>query len=206
MSTSHALTFPGLFAPGGLLEAGPQTTAWLYMFWHGGFPLFVIAHASYRPEQRQGEGGSAILIVAASIVAAVCCLTLLATWGERLLPAIMRNDHYTPTLIFVVSSVWLLNLLAVFALLRRKPYSVLDLWLIVAMCSWLFDIALSAMFNAGRYDLGFYAGRIYGLLAASFVLVVLLVQNGRLHVQLHKLRESDRAKAVHLHRSSVLDP
>ena len=26
----HALTFPGLFAPTGLLGAGPQTTVWLY--------------------------------------------------------------------------------------------------------------------------------------------------------------------------------
>ena len=34
----HALTFPGLFSPTGLLNGGPQTTAWLYMFWHGGFP------------------------------------------------------------------------------------------------------------------------------------------------------------------------
>jgi two-component system, sensor histidine kinase and response regulator len=38
----HALTFPGLFSPSGLLGAGPQTTAWLYVFWHGGFPVFVI--------------------------------------------------------------------------------------------------------------------------------------------------------------------
>jgi Membrane-associated sensor, integral membrane domain len=34
----HALTFPGVFTPSGLLGAGPQTTAWLYLFWHGGFP------------------------------------------------------------------------------------------------------------------------------------------------------------------------
>src|SRR5262245_42603763 len=39
----HALSFPGLFAPTGLLGAGPQSTAWLYMFWHAGFPLLVIA-------------------------------------------------------------------------------------------------------------------------------------------------------------------
>lgn len=32
MAIAHALTFPGLFAAGGLLAAGPQTTAWLYMF------------------------------------------------------------------------------------------------------------------------------------------------------------------------------
>jgi hypothetical protein len=41
----HALTFPGLFTAHGLLGAGPQTTAWLYMAWHGGFPLFVLAYA-----------------------------------------------------------------------------------------------------------------------------------------------------------------
>src|ERR1700730_14234821 len=45
MIVPHALTFPGLFAPTGLLGAGPQSTAWLYMFWHGGFPLIVIAYA-----------------------------------------------------------------------------------------------------------------------------------------------------------------
>ena len=36
-------TCPGVFAPGGLLGAGLQTTAWLYIVWHAGFPLFVIA-------------------------------------------------------------------------------------------------------------------------------------------------------------------
>ena len=45
MIVPHALTFPGLFAPTGLLGAGPQTTAWLYMVWHGGFPLLVISYA-----------------------------------------------------------------------------------------------------------------------------------------------------------------
>ena len=39
MAVVHMLTFPGLFAPTGLLGATPQSTAWLYMFWHGGFPL-----------------------------------------------------------------------------------------------------------------------------------------------------------------------
>ena len=45
ITIAHALSFPGLFAPTGLLGAGPQTTAWLYMVWHAGFPLFVIAYA-----------------------------------------------------------------------------------------------------------------------------------------------------------------
>ena len=39
------LTFPGVFAPGGLLGAGLQSTNWLYTLWHGGFPTFVMAYA-----------------------------------------------------------------------------------------------------------------------------------------------------------------
>jgi uncharacterized membrane protein len=41
----HLLTFPGLFSATGLLGAGPQTTAWLYMAWHAGFPAAVMAYA-----------------------------------------------------------------------------------------------------------------------------------------------------------------
>ena len=41
MATAHALSFPGLFSATGLLGAGSQTPVWLYMIWHGGFPLFV---------------------------------------------------------------------------------------------------------------------------------------------------------------------
>src|SRR2546421_2769516 len=42
MASAHVLSFPGLFAAGGWLGAGPQSTAWLYMFWHRGFPRVVI--------------------------------------------------------------------------------------------------------------------------------------------------------------------
>src|SRR5215468_11712660 len=39
------LTFPGVFAPGGLLGAGLQSTDWLYILWHAGFPMFIIAYS-----------------------------------------------------------------------------------------------------------------------------------------------------------------
>src|SRR4029077_14965184 len=114
----------------------------------------------------------------------------------RFLPAIMAENHYTPALVLVVTSVWMLNLCAAVAVSRRRPLSILDLWLIVTMCAWMFDIALSAMFNAGRFDLGFYAGRIYGLCAASFVLAVLLIDNISLQGQLARLLERLRRQAA----------
>ena len=199
MAAAHALTFPGLFAPGGLLGAGPQTTAWLYMFWHGGFPLLVGAYALLkgdgpRAAQPARHPGVAILSAGAVVLVAVSVLTLLATREQHVLPAIMQGNRYTPAMITVVSSVWALSLLALGMLWRRRPHSVLDVWLMVVMSAWLFDIALSAVLNAGRFDLGFYAGRIYGLLAASFVLLVLLIEHGMLYARLAEAHERERAE------------
>lgn len=186
MAVAHALTFPGLFSANGLLGAGPQSTAWLYMFWHGGFPLVVIGYALLRDKNHDAlesidvRVAKSVLVV--TVVVGAC--TLLATSGQDLLPAIMDGNRYTPSMVAIVSSVWLLSVLAIIVLWRRQPHSVLDLWLMVVMCAWLFDIALAAVFNAGRFDLGFYAGRVYGLAAASFVLLVLLLENGVLHARL----------------------
>src|SRR5260370_4169366 len=61
------LTFPGAFTPGGLLGAGLQTTNWLYILWHSGFPMCVIAYALLKdadPAKRlwQGSAGAGPLL------------------------------------------------------------------------------------------------------------------------------------------------
>ncbi len=204
MAAAHALSFPGLFAPSGLLGAGPQTTAWLYMFWHGGFPCLVIAYALLKPTRPARVGaGSAMLVAVAAALAMAIAFTAIATTGHDALPAIMRDQHYTPTMIGVVASVWALSLAALVVTWRLRPRSVLDLWLMVVMCAWLFDIGLSAVFNAGRFDVGFYAGRIYGLLAATFVLTVLLVEIGRIYTRLAATSAAAQRKAADLERASI---
>ncbi len=99
-------------------------------------------------------------------------------------------------MIGVVSAVWLLSLAALLVLWWRRPHSVLDVWLMVVMCAWLFDIALSAIVNVARFDLGFYVGRLYGLCAAGFVLAVLLVDNVALQAQLSHLLGRLRRQAA----------
>ena len=97
-------------------------------------------------------------------------------------------------MIGVVSFVWSLSFAALVTLWFRRPHTVIDVWLMVTMCAWLFDIALSAIVNVARFDLGFYAGRLYGLFASSFVLAVLLIENVRL--QAHTARPRRRAAAA----------
>lgn len=200
MAVSHALSFPGLFAPGGLLGAGGQTTAWLYFLWHGIFPLLVIGYALSAGEARETDRprGSALAPIFSAIGAVfllVCGLTLVTTAGHDALPAIMRGDLDAPAKVIVATVSWSLCLIALPFLWRRRPHSVLDLWLMVVMCVWIFDIALASVLNHGRYDLGWYAGRVYGLLAASFVLLVLLLENGRIYAELVGSRESERRRA-----------
>ena len=191
LTASHALTFPGAFSATGLLGAGMQTTAWLYMFWHGGFPLFIIGYAlinTYeinrgRPREESGDAALVGLTVVSTVAIAIGS-TALAINADALLPTIMAGNADLAMHKFVVSCVWFAGMAAGVVLWRQRRYTVLDLWLIVVACAWVFDVGLSAVFDQARFDLGFYVGRGYGLLAASFVLGVLLVETGGLHSRL----------------------
>jgi hypothetical protein len=90
----HALTFPGAFAPTGLLGAGVQTTAWLYYFWHIGSPVAVIGYVLLKDEDRapdRSERSPATVIgwSVALVTLVVCVLTWIAIEGDAFLPAIM---------------------------------------------------------------------------------------------------------------------
>jgi PAS domain S-box-containing protein len=99
-------------------------------------------------------------------------------------------------MLWAVSMVWCLSLAALVTLWLYKPHSVLDVWLMVVMCAWMFDIALSSILNVARFDVGFYLGRIYGLGAASFMLAVLLIDSVGLQAKLARLLSSLRLQAA----------
>jgi PAS domain S-box-containing protein len=196
----HALTFPGLFAPTGLLGAGTQTTAWLYMIWHAGLPLMVIVYGLSNIKApvtatTWSVGRSLAAAVAAVLAALLASIWITVGWHD-ILPALVINGRETPIETVVTSSICCLTLAALLTLWRRRQRSVLDLWLMVALCAWLFEVSLSAILNAGRFDLGFYAGRVYGLCAASFVLAVLLVDNVALQAQMSRLVRAMRREAA----------
>ena len=130
--------------------------------------------------------------------ASIACV-LLATVGDHLLPTIMAANRYTRTMGIVAGGTWCFCVAALVALWRSRPHLTLDVWLMVVLCVWICDVALSAVFNGGRYDLGFYAGRMFGLLGASFVLLLLLIENTVLHSRLAAARaELKRLAAGHV--------
>ena len=164
----HMLTFPGVFARDGLLGAGPQTTAWLYCFWHGGFALFVVAYALLA----RGQGpyltlaGSRSFLTAAiiSTIAIVVGATQLTIKGQHLLTPIMNGSDYSMLVKKGISpAICGVSLFALVLLWPRRKVSTLDLWLLVVMCAWLCDVILSAVVGSSRFDLGWYGGRSLGL-------------------------------------------
>ena len=214
MAIAHLLSFPGLLTQTGWLSGGSQTTAWLYMFWHAGLPLMVLTYvmqgngtfATTSPLAANGNGDgnhgrrSPVMIAVATVLGVVAAVLLLTTVGHDLMPTLLVPAEggavYSPTYRVVVGAICALSALNVALLWRRKAHSVLDLWLMVVMCAWVCDIALSAMLNQRRFDLGFYTGRLYGLMAASFILMVLLIETRALFSRLASSLERQRGDAM----------
>lgn len=191
--------FPGLLSPTGLFGSGPQTSSAMYMFWHSGFPLAVIGYTLLRGKTLQmfqaywpkrlllDRPSIAITVAALGVLVLVAGFGLFATQGQAYIPTFLNGNRTTELGRRFLFGVWTLSLLALVAVWKKKPHTVLDIWLLVVMCVWLFDIALAALLNTGRYDLGWYVGRIYGLLAASFLLMALLIEDVKQHQRLFQL-------------------
>ena len=185
MIVPHALSFPGVFSEAGLLGAGPQTTAWLYMLWHLGFVLFVLGYAviARSDVDTMNAGPTRAIAFACGIVAVlVLALTLLTTAGQDLLPVVMNGSSYSLNVTKgIAPAIWIVMAVVLGVLWWRSVPTVLELWMMVVLVALLLDFAFSAVLGAHRYDFGFYAGRVYGLLASSFVLGTLLVEANRLY-------------------------
>ncbi|GAB3489321.1 hypothetical protein GCM10027399_05140 [Curvibacter fontanus] len=212
ITAAYAMVFPGLFSPTGLLGSGPQTTSAIYMAWHGGFPLFVMVYAGVKDSRLATTPGIApvkasvpILSMITGVFAFVIASTLVATQGHAWLPVFLDGNRTTDVGRIFLTGVWVLSLVAALVLWRRKPHSVLDIWVLVVMCVWLCNIALAAMLNTGRYDLGWYVGRIYGLLAASSLLIALLIEDGRQYNRLVQMSVELRSANHALDRLSRHD-
>jgi diguanylate cyclase (GGDEF)-like protein len=194
MTISYVMMFPGLFPTAGLMGAGPQSTSAMYIFWHAGFPLLVMGYALAKDGDGRpsGPGGgwpkSTRLAIAGSIAAIVLVVvlyTILVTAGQAYLPPFLAGNKTTDLGHAVLAADWILSLVALAVLWRRRrPHTVIHVWLMVVMCVWLCDMALAAILNTGRYDLGWYGGRVYGLLAASGLLVMLLIENASHYARL----------------------
>src|SRR6516165_388114 len=175
----HVLTFPGAFSPSGLFGAGPQTTGWLYVFWHFGLPIFMVVYARLKDEElkdrmpnattQRAVGGSVAIVVGA-----VCSLTLLATAGERFLPTLFLDGVHVAPLGHYLLALNVLVSVAALALLSSQRRSVLDQWIMVVIVALIAELAINGLLISARFTVGWYVSRIFTIATSTIVLAVLL--------------------------------
>ncbi|MGX1309296.1 signal transduction histidine kinase [Amorphus suaedae] len=191
-----ALTFPGALAPDGLFDAGLQGTATIAAVRRLAWPSFVIVYLLLH--DRSGgvsvrRTGPAIIASVAGSVLAACALGLLATTADSLLPHLMQDARQpSPAWRYIPLAAVVLYAAALYLLWRRGD-SVLDLWLAVAIATVLLEVVMLSYVSAGsRLSLGWWAGRIFGLVSASVVLFVLLSEMTALYARLVRATATER--------------
>ncbi|CAM2167977.1 diguanylate cyclase [Paraburkholderia sacchari] len=195
------LMFPGVFTRTGLLGAGPYSAAWMWVFWHAGFPVLVIVAELVRsralegPPQRTGLGLDArawLLIAGPAVLAAalgvfVVRVDLVEPWHASTAVAttaatpIAPADLAASTMGLVICA---LNLVAIaVVLLKGRLRLVLDWWIVVALLASLVDAALNTL-SIERFTLGWYVARIFSMFAPGVLVCVLVWEVTTLYRQL----------------------
>jgi signal transduction histidine kinase len=183
------LMFPGVFVPDGFLIGGLQSRVFLWFFWHGGFPIFVVFYVLFKdaePGKRywRGTTTAAIALSVALTATVVAALGLFFALEDSILPRVQLDPlRLSPLWLYLAVPTVSLIMLALFMLWIRRR-SILDLWLMVVMCASTLEIWLSYFPDATVYRFGWYISRIFGLLSASLVLLVLLLETTTLYGRL----------------------
>lgn len=193
MVPAWALTFPGVFSTLGV-DAGLQTTAAIAAVRRIGFPLFVLGYA-LAPVCSDTSRRSLVPIL--RTVLAVAALAAACLWlifqRQSLLPGYMADDRNVTMLWYRVPTIAMVLYGVAMAILIWRRRFVLDLWVCLVLVSLTVELALMSWFGgATRLGVGWWAGRLYGLAAASIVLLVLLSETTTVHLRLARAVAAER--------------
>jgi signal transduction histidine kinase len=202
---AHALTFPGAFTPTGVLGSGMQSAVWLYWFWHAGLPVAITGYALLKDTDRVADARFTRRAVGSS-VAAVLALVVLLFWFvtqyDHLLPVTYVDVRPLSLFRHIIGGVVVVALGAIALwLLWTRQRSLLDQWLIVALCALLLEVLLASILSPGRYNFAWYAGRFYQLVTATVVMVVLLAEMTELYAGLARSNTMLQEERIMLQRA-----
>lgn len=175
---AHALAFPGAFSPSGLFGSSLQSAVWLYWFWHSALPLATIGYALAKNTDRPISAHLTRVAIGSSVagtIVLVIGLFWFVTQHHDLLPVTFVDVKPLSLFRRTIGGVVILVLggIALSLLLARRR-TLLDEWLMVALCALLIEVALASVLSGNRYTVSWYAGRFYQLVTATVVMAVLL--------------------------------
>jgi signal transduction histidine kinase len=186
---AHMLTYPGGFAPDGLLGAQFDTAGWIFLYRRAALPLIVILYVFLRWREQSSPPFEArpsppiALGAMAGITLAIAAVTI-SIVEHGLLPTLFVDRyHIDRTTLVVANSILIGLVLTAMAALFWQRKSVLDLWLLVALTAWLMQLPLS-LGHWGRFTLSYYAQ--FALMPTSNLILMfaLIAESSRLYMRL----------------------
>ncbi|MBN3856310.1 GGDEF domain-containing protein [Paraburkholderia sp. Ac-20340] len=206
------LMFPGVFTRTGLLGAGPHSAAWMWIFWHAGFPLLVIVAELVRTRASDDAVAATALkartphgwLLIAGPAAVAILLGLLVTQMDLAEPWRASTAASMPMQPVGIGAgigtslaanlaglaICALNVAAIaVVLLKGRLRLVLDLWIVVALLASFVDAALNTL-SIERFTLGWYVARVFSMLAPGVLVCVLVWEVTTLYRQLSEAHAS----------------
>jgi len=190
------LMFPGVFSPTGLFGARPTSAAWMWVFWHGGFPLFVILAVLMRDRLSRdavadGRVGlwAWLLIGGPVLVGVLLCGFAVLT---NLPPPLHAGNGDNPVAVVL----WAINAIAVLAVVASgRLRAVLDVWLAIAALACLTDTTLNLL-STDRFTVGWYVARLFSMFAPGVLVCVLVWEVTALYRRLFEAHVSLRQASM----------
>jgi signal transduction histidine kinase len=168
---------PGLFVEGRPLLGGPQSTVWLWLFWHLGpvlSVLFLALAGSGRTVAPTGRR-SARLATATAVLAAAAVTGSLVFGFAAFLPVLDLAGNYRAITSSGLAPALQVLIAVTLAVLWQagRMRNVLHVWLAMTLVALFCDNALT-MLGGDRASFGWHAGRLVGLTGLSVLAVVYL--------------------------------
>jgi len=178
----QTLSFPGGYAPVGLIGDGINTSAWFFVFWHVTYPLGILIYAlskdaPVRTMRLDRSAEAAIGVTVVSVFVVVTGLAWLATAQIGSLPVFYRDSVTLQTRLGNQVNLGLLfwyAIVLVVLLIRKR--TILDIWLAVILMAWMPNFVVAMLASSVRFSLGWYASRGFALVASFMLLSVLLTE------------------------------
>lgn len=192
IAVAHGLTYPDVFTPAGLLGGNYDTVTWLYLSWHTALPLCMIAYALLKssPDTDRAPAGAIFVCVMAATLAAVIVTWLSTQEGTQMSDLLFLGQGRTGYLQYALMLLCVIGI----GFLWRGLHSILDLCLMLTLWAWILESLL--LHGAGRFSVGWYAGRAMGLLSGLFVLSMLLIEMSRLYARTVMLNAAQKRERV----------
>lgn len=197
----ESFSFPSSFAPQGMLPGGPQSTVWLWYFWHAALPISIALYAlsewlcpGYVAVHPKRTAGWFAVILAGVLVCSIAAVTVL----HESMPLLEIDGNFRN-----ISGMGLgpalmgMTVIALLLLWRATGFrTVLHVWLGVTLIALLFDTVITII-GGHRLSVGWYVGRINAFISASVMLMIYLSEINRAYRKTaHSVRRLATANAL----------